>query len=109
MSSVVQVVPKDGFNLWFDTNSILELGPDLYYLYPVAMLDLLHNLKIWLFQELSYQSASESTVQPEGTGVASTERVLQQSPTKGLVNFLHSQLGNQQKVGSVGLAPSYRP
>ena len=68
MSSLDQMVPKDGFNLWFDTNSILELGPDLYYLYPVAMLDLLHNLKIWLFQELSYQSASESTAQPEGTG-----------------------------------------
>ena len=55
------------------------------------MLDVLHNLKMWLFQELWYQSASESTAQPEGTGVASTEQVLQQSPTKGLVNYL-SQL-----------------
>ena len=92
MSSVVQMVPKVGFNSRFGPNSIVELGPDLYYLYPVAMPDLLHDLKIWLFQELSYQSASESTAQPEGTGVASTERVLQLSPTKGLVNFLHSQL-----------------
>ena len=60
------------------------------------MPDLLHDLKIWLFQELSYQSASESTAQLEGTGVASTERVLQQSPPKGLVNFLNSQLCPRQ-------------